>query len=36
MEIDKLDRDVIRPSLKEFSREKLSQLIEIGFIEREK
>ena len=36
MEIDKLDRDDIRPSLKEFSREKLSQLIEIGFIEREK
>lgn len=35
MEKDKLERNVIQPSLKEFSREMLSWLIEISFIELE-
>ena len=35
MEKDKLERNVIHPSLKEFSREMLSRLIEISFIELE-
>lgn len=35
MEKDKLERNVIQPSLKEFSREMLSRLIEISFIELE-
>ena len=35
MEKDKLERNVIQPSLKEFSREMLRQLIEISFIELE-